>query len=112
MDLRDLYIVEIEDQYIRENFRKVKDYTKNVFLFKNLKFFEVNLTTNTTNLRFKHNLGYTPKDLIQTGLYGTGTVTWNYNLFDANFLDLTTASIPANGTLTVRFLAGNIDGEN
>lgn len=119
MNLNDLYIVEIGDNYVRENFRKIKDFTTSLFRIKNVQLFEITVTGNKT-VEFKHNLGFKPKDVIQTsvifktssGLATTGTLTWNYINFTKDFVNLTTASLPAGGTMTVRALIGNLDGEN
>lgn len=108
MALNDLYIVQIDDPYIRENFRKIKSYGQDQYFFNNLKLFEISIAGNVTNYRFKHNLGFQPKDVIQTSVIG-GSITWNYSLFNKEFLDITTSGV--SGTITVRALIGNLDEE-
>ncbi len=102
-----IYIVEIEDRFVRENFKKLKDYAAGQYLLKSLKFFEISIVGNKTNLKFPHNLGFKPKDIVQTSVIGAGTWTWNYSLFDKNNLDITTSG--TSGTITVRALIGNLE---
>jgi hypothetical protein len=106
-----LYIREIADYFLRENFRKISDLEKErPFLSENFTFFEITLTGNITNFRYKHNLNYTPKDVVtlhvSTSGSTVGTLTWNYKSFDATFLDLTTASWGASDTITIRAFIG------
>lgn len=109
-----LYIVEISDQFVRENFRKLKSYAAEQYIFRNLKLFEIRITGNVTNQKFAHNLGFIPKDIIQTAYKKAnpdtgvlGTLTWNHNLFDKTTVDITTAGVT--GTIIVRALIGNLD---
>jgi hypothetical protein len=105
-----LYIQEFDDDYLKENFRKLKDFVDAApSLNASFKFFEIVITGNKTNLKFKHNFNFVPKDIIQTSVVfsgGAGTLTWNYSRFDSTFLDLTTAGMGATDTCTVRALVG------
>lgn len=97
-----LLIHEIEDAYIQENFVRLNSFfIKQPFLKGQFKHFTIDFPATVTNLRFPHKLGFQPKDVIQTFLTGTGSLTWNYNLFDANFLDITTS-----GPCKVRAIIG------
>lgn len=99
-----LLIKNIDDQYIVENFVRIKSFTDGeVFLSGNFKFFTVTLTSAVTNFRFKHNLEYIPKDIILTSKTGAGTVTFNYDLFSATYIDITTSA-----ATTLRFIAGSM----
>lgn len=92
----------IQDRYIRENFRILeKAVNSETFLTGEFKFFEIDFTAARTNFKFPHNLGFLPKDIIQTSLIGTGTLTWNYTDFDDTFVDITTS-----GACTVRAFIG------
>ena len=85
-----LIFKDILDAYIIENFRRIQDFLNSqVFLMGDFK--------------FKHNLDFIPKDIIQTAKTGTATVTFNYDRFDENYIDITTS-----GAVTVRFLAGSM----
>lgn len=104
--LKRLLINEMKDQYIQENFIRIQDFIKTAeLLSSNFFFFSITVPGALTNYRFAHNLGFRPLDIIQTSAIG-GTVTWNYSLFDDEFLDLTTSA-----ALTVRGFAGRFDSE-
>lgn len=97
----------IEDRYVREVIQRIReDLNNQVFLNGEWKFFELEFTSDITNFKISHKLGYTPKDIVQTSLTGTGTLTYNYSEFDVNNLDMTTASTDSASPLVVRFFAG------
>lgn len=104
------YIREIEDYFLRENFRKTKDFIDvQPILNGDFRFIEIVITGNKTNLKYAHNLSFVPKDVIQTSVVfsaGAGALVWNYSKFDATFLDLTTSGMGATDTCTVRALIG------
>lgn len=101
----DLYILEINDTYSRDNFRKIDRSLREQSLLKgNFKFFEITVTKAVTNLKFQHNMGFAPKDIIQTSHIGVGLLTWNYALFDAATLDITTT-----GACVVRAFVGSYE---
>jgi hypothetical protein len=105
-----LYIREIEDYFLRENFRKTKDFIGlQPILNGDFRFFEIVITGNKTNFKYAHNFTFTPKDVIQSSVVfsgGVGTLVWNYSRFDATFLDLTTSGAGSTDTITVRALVG------
>lgn len=105
-----LYIREIEDYFLRENFRKTKDFVSlQPILNGDFRFFEISITGNATNFLFAHNFTFTPKDVIQTYLTfsaGAGALAWNYSLFSSTFLNLTTSGMAANDVCVVRSLVG------
>lgn len=97
-----LYRKEIEDRYAQDNFTRLQDYFKESPVEKmGFKFFEIEFTGAVTNFRYPHNLGFVPKDVITTYFSNAATVTWNYDLFDSTYLDITTS-----GATTVRALVG------
>jgi len=57
-----------------------------------------------TNLKIKHNLGFQPRDIIQTSLTGAGSLTWNYGSFSKTDLDITTT-----GACVVRAFIGRYE---
>lgn len=100
-----LFLAEITDLFIRKNFEKIADaINKNVLLSGQWRFVEITFTGAATNFRYKHNLNFAPKDVIQTSLIGAGTITWNYDRFNSDYLDITTS-----GALTVRAFVGRYD---
>jgi hypothetical protein len=105
-----LYIREIEDYFLRENFRKTKEFVAlQPLLNGEFKFLEIQITGNKTNFLFAHLLSFTPKDIIQTSVVfsgGVGSLVWNYSRFTNVFLDLTTSGMGTTDTCTVRVLVG------
>lgn len=103
-----LYVGEVEDEYSRDNFRKLERELREQPLLKGkFKFFEITFSKAVTNLKYPHNLGFAPKDILQTSLIGAGTVTWNYVKFDRTNLDVTTS-----GACVVRGFFGSYEETN
>ncbi len=97
-----LYRKEVEDEYSRENFKRLQDFINNSPLNKGeFKFFEIQLSAAVTNQKWRHGLGFVPMDVLQTYVSGGVTVTWNFDLFDRTNLDLTTS-----GATTIRAFIG------
>jgi hypothetical protein len=105
-----LFTREVEDYFLRENFRKTQDYVgSQPVLNGDLRFFEIVITGNKALFKYAHNFTFTPKDIIQTSVIfsaGAGALVWNYASFDATFLYLTTTGMGATDTCTVRALVG------
>lgn len=104
MSLRDipqLFTSQIQDTYARENFRKITDFFRLIVLFSNFKQFETTFDAAQAHVKFQHNLGFTPKDILLTSKTGAGTVQFNQELSDDTQIDLTVT-----GACTVRFIAG------
>ena len=105
-----LYIREIEDYFLRENFRKTKDFIGlQPILNGDFTFFEFVITGNQAPFKYNHNLSFVPKDVIQTSAVfsgGAGAVVFNYSSFDSTYLYLTTTGMGATDTCTVRALIG------
>lgn len=98
----DFFIRELKDQYLETNFRRLNEYLFNqVILRGEFKFFELTFPAAVTNQRVKHFFNFVPKDIIQTSLTGGSTLTWNYDEFDREFLNVTTS-----GPATVRAFIG------
>lgn len=101
----DFKLQEIEDKEVRENFFRLKKaIIKEPFLKGNWGFFEIAIPMAVTNFKYKHSLGFQPKDIIQTSSIGAGVLQFNYSLFDATSLDITTT-----GPVTVRAFVGRFD---
>lgn len=105
-----LYIQEVSDYFLRENFRKTKDFIGlQQILNGDLKLYEIVITGNKTNFIYAHNQKFIPKDVVQTSAVfsaGVGAVVWNYSLFDGTYLNLTTSGMGSTDTCTVRALVG------
>lgn len=102
-----LEITQIENTYTRENFKKIEILSKSPLINKPLSFYETKLPCATSNFKFPHNLGYTPKDIVITSILGTGAVTIIYANLDGTNVEFTTTGT-AGDFLTVRFLLGII----
>lgn len=97
----------VAEQASRENFELLENTFRGIRLLDGtFKFFEIAIPGAATHYRVRHNLGFTPKDIFQTSLVGSGTLTWNYELFDADYLDITTTA-----AMTVRAYVGKVQGE-
>ena len=87
-----LFIKEIVERFTQENFDKIqKFFNEDPFIKGHFKHFEITFTQAETNFKFPHQLGFQPKDVIQTSLTGAGSLTWNYSSinWDATNLDIT-----------------------
>lgn len=101
------FLEELSDKFLIENFKRVRDTIKNLKLNNGqFQFFEIVIPVAKTNFLFTHNLSFQPKDIIQTSLIGTGTLTWNYDKFTMTHLNLTTT-----GPCTVRAFVGSYKEE-
>lgn len=98
---------EIKDIFILENFNRLNAFFNIVDLFRGeWRFFELTFTAAVTNQKIPHNLGFEPKDIIQTSKTGAGSITFNYSLFDQTYFNITTT-----GSCVVRFFAGTYKKE-
>ena len=99
-----LLLSNIKDPESRQNFPKLNDFLiVEDILDGGFRSFEINFSGAVTNYRLPHRLGFQPKDIIQTSLTGTGSITYNEDKFTTEFLDLTTTA-----AASVRFLAGSL----
>lgn len=105
-----LAISEIADQYIRKNFERLRDFILQETPLQGFRAFSIRFEAPVINFKFKHGLGFAPKDLIQTSLIGQGGVQWNYSNFTATELDLTVSgAVSSTAPTTVRFLVGTLE---
>jgi hypothetical protein len=97
------------EQYFRRNFQLLQDQfnTKEPILKGEWKFFKINVPGAITNFKFRHNLTFTPTDIIQTSIIGVGAITFNYDKFDNINLDVTTT-----GACVVRAFVGRYEEES
>ena len=98
----DLIFDKLSDPVARENFEKLDQHLRDqIFSKLEGKHFEIVISGAVTNQRFKHNLGFVPKDIVQTSVKGAGTISWNYDNFDKDYVYFTTTN-----ACTVRVFIG------
>lgn len=96
----------IQDPTIRRNFQVLLAYFQAQGQLDGFGFLEQVFTQAQANVRIAHTLGVIPTDVLLTQLTGAGSVTFNFGLFDAQFLDITVT-----GACRVRFFFG-VQGGN
>ena len=95
---------QITDPVIRRNFQNISQFFQSAgFAISGLDFMEIVFSAKTDHGRPAHSLGVIPQDVMVTHLTGTGSVTFNFGLFDTTNLD-----ISASGPCRVRFLFGSL----
>jgi hypothetical protein len=103
--VRSLELDRIEDPTARENFRRLNEGLVAEPLLKGkFKFFERELSAGSypADVRVRHGLPFVPRDVLQTSAIGSGSVTWNFADFDADYLYATIT-----GPVTVRAFVGS-----
>lgn len=99
----DLLTKEIEDQYTRENFERIKRKVEaEQILQGDFRFFEIDITETGKKVAIKHNLNFIPKDIIILSKHGDHNLYFNYQDFDSQNIYITSPS-----PCRVRFLAGS-----
>lgn len=94
---------DIKDEYVREAFEFLRDFFNPHPLSGTYwEFHEKEFTAAVTNERIAHTLGGVPKDIILTSKTGAGSVTFEYEDFDRNFIYVSTT-----GAAKIRFMAGS-----
>ena len=100
--LPDFIYKDIEDIYTKESLQRlVKFLEKFPLLFGDFTLKELTFDHAVTNERIPHGLGFRPIDIIQTSKIGAGDITFNFDKFTTQFLDVTTT-----GPCTVRTFIG------
>ncbi len=93
---------DIEDVYIRENFKRLNlFFQKDTLLKGSWTFLELAFASAVTDQMVQHGLGFKPLDVIQTSIIGAGAATFNYADFTKTHLSVTTT-----GPCTVRCFVG------
>lgn len=99
----DLVIDAIEDPEAQENWDRTRQFiAEDLFTKFDGTVYELELASAVTNFKFRHSLGFVPKDVWTTSRIGAGTETFNYALFDREEIDITTTA-----AVTLRFVAGS-----
>ncbi len=104
INVPDLLISGVNDLYLRKNFERLRDYFFLNHHLANFKFFEITFLQAETNFKYNHGLGFLPQDILQLRKTGAGAITYNYELFDKDTLDITVT-----GACVVRFFAGTYE---
>ena len=86
----EIFVNEIQDPVIRKNFQNLLDYFERDGNFNDFKFIEFEAKKAEANIKINHNLGYIPKDIVISSQEGSGSLTFNRDKFDKQFLDVTT----------------------
>lgn len=95
---------------LKENFQRLEDYlSTEVIQNAQWRLIELTFVADVVNYRFKHNLGFEPKDVIQTSNIGTGTIVYNFALFDKDYIDMTVSGTSTDSPLMVRFVLGSLN---
>lgn len=106
--MKPLLIKEIEDTFAQENFVRIQEeIRKQPFLKGQWNFVELPFAAATTNFRFKHNMTFTPKDIVLTSSRGAGVATFNFDLFNDEFLDISVTA-----AVVLRFFMGSYNEVN
>jgi hypothetical protein len=107
VNIPQLAISEITDEYIRKNFESIRDFLPSGTPFRDFKLFELTFTKTENNFKFKHNLGFLPKDIFLTRQEGSGSVVFNYPLATAESIDMTiSGTVTPDNPYKIRFFAG------
>lgn len=96
-----LVLDSVKDDASWECFAEIqREFNSRPILLGDWKFFQISVTGAVTDYKFKHNLGFIPKDIIQTAVIG-GPITWSYSKFDIDYVYLSTT-----GSCTFRGFIG------
>ena len=108
ISLPEFILKDIEDPYVRENFKRLVLFLQKFPFFRGeWAFLEKTITGTVTNLNIAHGLGFKPLDIILTSTTGVGVVTFNYS----SFTD-TTISVTTTNSCVIRFFAGSYKEES
>lgn len=93
---------EISDKYVKENFQRIESANlQSPFTLGDFRILTIDIPGAVSNLRYAHNLGFQPSDVWTTYRSEDEIETWNYTLFNSEFLD-----ISATGAMTLRAVVG------
>lgn len=97
---------DIEDPYIRENFKRLTVFLQDFPFFRGeWVFIEHEFTAAVTELELPHGLAFKPTDIIVTSVHG-GTIGVSAVEFHFDDFDETNLNVTATEACTVRFFAG------
>lgn len=93
---------EVQDPIVQENFKRIERAFETQKMLKGAwQFFDLSFDAAVSSKPFAHGFKFIPKDVMQTYVSGAGTVTWEFDKFDQNFIYVTTT-----GPVKVRAFIG------
>jgi hypothetical protein len=93
----------IQDRAIRDVLKAVENFLNLQSLLRGeWTYIEFNFETEKTNFKLRHNLGFIPRDFIQTYVSGAGTLFINWHNTDREYID-----VSATGPCVVRGFLGS-----
>jgi len=105
MRFPNLFKKEIPEEFTQTNFLRISDYFAGDTVTRcGFEFIACVVPGAVTNAPVVHRLGYAPKDVILMHNFNNATVTFNYGLFDA-----TTIYVTTNAATTLRMLVGRYE---
>ena len=99
--------LEVKDliPFLQENWKILDNFFKGTQILNGeFEHFEIINTAAVTNFRFYHNLKFQPKDLISTFTTEGVSVTWKYDTFNVDYIEVTT-----DGSATLRGFLGRYE---
>lgn len=106
----ELKLDSITDPDVKEALQRIKEEFKSQALLQiEWRFIELTFMHDLSNFLYPHRLGFQPKDIIQTGKTGTGSITYNQGSFTTENLSLTTSGTSTSDPLVVRFFVGRYE---
>lgn len=99
-----LYVSDIQDQRVQQNFKTIGDLFRLIpFLKGDWRFIQFQITATGTNIKVAHQLSYTPIDVILLSSVN-GTIAFDYAKFDDTFIYVT--ATVTNSPMIVRAFIG------
>lgn len=83
-------LANIEDRYVRESFRLLQEYLKGNSILDGFVHVDFTVDGARSNVKVRHGLGHVPMDIVKSRITGSGTLVMNYDLFDSEYIDVTT----------------------
>lgn len=114
MNILKLITKEISDPYVQENFDRLNRYFRDLRNLLGFQHFVIEVTEAGDNLKFPHNLGFQPKDVVLTSQIGDAVIQFNYALFDKTNLDLSVVSgtpTRSNPTVIRAYIGTHLEGD-
>ncbi len=83
---------EVVDKYIRDNFRRLRQFLLEESPFLGFKFFEITVIAAVTDKDFAHGLGFVPTDAFVTFASDDATITLKYDDFTRENIRFSTSA--------------------
>jgi hypothetical protein len=93
---------EISDEYVADNFRKLKEFFRAETPFLGFSHYEVTLDSAVTDFEFTHNLSFQPQDAFVTFISNDATMVFKFDQFTKDLVVFSTSA-----ACTVRFFLGS-----